>query len=626
MITQSFDLNLIPEQEPVVVHCDQYDTGEGRLVATLYDGDMVYTPSGTATIQGTKPDGHGFSYSATISGSTVSADLTEQMSIVYGDVRCQFVISETDGRTGTFVFILRVQKSALPDNSDMSESEYQAIEEAVNACNQAAINAQGYAEDSEESAEDSEAWAVGQRNGVDVPSTDPTYHNNSKYWASQANVTSLGALSDVTLSSPTNGEALVYDGEKWVNGDNGEDLLKDTVGWTGKNLLDLSLSEIKSLNTGGSWEGNAWSRYGMTLTVNDDMTISVAGTSTDTVIMILKTGSFNNCILNGCPSDGSSSSYKLSFFRSGNSYEDYGAGVLIENGLEHEVRLVVYSGQSFTTPKVFYPMIRKASIIDSSYEPYHESVDEVKYNRSEANILGAKNLNASKYVTNTDNGITYTPDSDGAIVVSGTASGVSYNKSDAIYRFTAPFTAQVVLSGGATGVNLYAYDYTLGSRPYKDDTMSELQTESITDANGQISFYMQEGHSLLVNLSVNSGTNLTTPVTVYPMLRLASDPDSTYQPHAMTNRQLTEELADVYTSLSAKLNGRLFGTTTTADGTTVSFSNITTTKSYMLMADYASDYNGALVGISNVLMNGTTITYTVTNATVGQTFALIELN
>lgn len=34
--------------------------------------------------------------------------------------------------------------------------------------------------------EESEAWAVGQKNGQDVPSTDPRYHNNSKYYAQQA--------------------------------------------------------------------------------------------------------------------------------------------------------------------------------------------------------------------------------------------------------------------------------------------------------------------------------------------------------------------------------------------------------------------------------------------------------
>lgn len=37
-----------------------------------------------------------------------------------------------------------------------------------------------------EGAENSEAWAVGQRNGVDVPETDITYDNNSKFYAEMA--------------------------------------------------------------------------------------------------------------------------------------------------------------------------------------------------------------------------------------------------------------------------------------------------------------------------------------------------------------------------------------------------------------------------------------------------------
>lgn len=133
MITQTFDLNLIPEQEPVIVHVDQYDHGTGRLVINLYDGDTAYPVDGTAIIQGIKPDGHGFTYSVTVDGSQVTADLTEQMSAVAGDTRAQIVVTESDGRTGTFVFILRVQKSALPDDSELSDSDYQLIEDAIEA-------------------------------------------------------------------------------------------------------------------------------------------------------------------------------------------------------------------------------------------------------------------------------------------------------------------------------------------------------------------------------------------------------------------------------------------------------------------------------------------------------------
>lgn len=37
-----------------------------------------------------------------------------------------------------------------------------------------------------QSESNAEAWAVGQRGGIDVPSTDVTYENNSKYYAEQS--------------------------------------------------------------------------------------------------------------------------------------------------------------------------------------------------------------------------------------------------------------------------------------------------------------------------------------------------------------------------------------------------------------------------------------------------------
>lgn len=50
------------------------------------------------------------------------------------------------------------------------------------------------AEEAEESAENSEAWAVGKRNGVDVGPTDDTYQNNAKYYKSQAAASEANAL------------------------------------------------------------------------------------------------------------------------------------------------------------------------------------------------------------------------------------------------------------------------------------------------------------------------------------------------------------------------------------------------------------------------------------------------
>lgn len=180
-IVQEFDLNMIPDSAPVIVHVNQYDEGEGRFEIHLYDGNVPYVPAAgaEAIIQGTKPDGKGFDYNATLSGSTVTADVTKQMTAVAGVVRVQVVITEDDDVTGTFVFGMDVQKSGLPADTDMSASEYQIVEQMIEAAEEAEAVAT-------QSAEDAEAWAVGQRSGSDVPPADPTYHNNSKYWAGKA--------------------------------------------------------------------------------------------------------------------------------------------------------------------------------------------------------------------------------------------------------------------------------------------------------------------------------------------------------------------------------------------------------------------------------------------------------
>lgn len=207
MIVQRFNLNLIPNQSPVIVHVNQYDTGTGRLIATLYEGNEPYSPNGTAVIQGTKPDGHGFQYTATLDGNVVTADLTEQMSPVAGDVRAQIVVTESSGVTGTFAFIIRVQPSALPSDADMSESDYPLIEEAIREAQEAVI-------DSHDNAENSEAWAQGTRGGIPVGPTDPTYEHNAEYWAHQAE----GAATGVSSFNGRSGSVLPiagdYDSEK----------------------------------------------------------------------------------------------------------------------------------------------------------------------------------------------------------------------------------------------------------------------------------------------------------------------------------------------------------------------------------------------------------------------------
>lgn len=146
-IVQEMNLNMIPDSIPVIVRVDQYDTGVGRLVAHLFNGQNQYIPAegATAIIQGTKPDNKGFAYNALINGSTVTADLETQMSCVGGNTRCQFVVTEPSGRTGTFAFVLKVQDSALADDTDISETDLPVyIDAAQNAAEEAEAAAATY--------------------------------------------------------------------------------------------------------------------------------------------------------------------------------------------------------------------------------------------------------------------------------------------------------------------------------------------------------------------------------------------------------------------------------------------------------------------------------------------------
>ena len=56
-----------------------------------------------------------------------------------------------------------------------------------------------YRNAAEVSSYDAEAWAVGKRNGVDVPSTDPAYNNNAKFYKDQAQAI-VGPVPTYTLS------------------------------------------------------------------------------------------------------------------------------------------------------------------------------------------------------------------------------------------------------------------------------------------------------------------------------------------------------------------------------------------------------------------------------------------
>ena len=77
-------------------------------------------------------------------------------------------------------------KTAAESAQEAAQAAKESAASSASAAAQDAQSATQAAAAAMQDADDAEAWAVGQRNGVDVPSTDPAYHNNAKYYKDQA--------------------------------------------------------------------------------------------------------------------------------------------------------------------------------------------------------------------------------------------------------------------------------------------------------------------------------------------------------------------------------------------------------------------------------------------------------
>lgn len=77
-------------------------------------------------------------------------------------------------------------KMAAESAQEAAQAAKESAASSASAAAQDAQSATQAAAAAMQDADDAEAWAVGQRNGVDVPPTDPAYHNNAKYYKNQA--------------------------------------------------------------------------------------------------------------------------------------------------------------------------------------------------------------------------------------------------------------------------------------------------------------------------------------------------------------------------------------------------------------------------------------------------------
>lgn len=176
MTEQAYRLNLIPFYDgiPDPVNVSQYDAGSRTLKFELWNGSAAFTvPSGsTVYIEGTKPDQHGFSYPASFSGSVVSAELTQQMTAVSGNVNCEIVIKKDGERLGTANFVLAVERAGLNDETTTSDSDLPDIIAEATAQMEAAQAAAAQAAAAQSSAAISETNAAASASAAAASETN----------------------------------------------------------------------------------------------------------------------------------------------------------------------------------------------------------------------------------------------------------------------------------------------------------------------------------------------------------------------------------------------------------------------------------------------------------------------
>lgn len=153
---------------------------------------------------------------------------------------------------------------------------------------------------------------------------------------------------------------------------------------------------------------------------------------------------------------------------------------------------------------------------------------------------GAKNLLPTPYYTTkggttTSGALTATENADGSVTINGTAAGQSYIDLARNDKFLKAGT--YILSGGLTSKQ-YVYINCLNNGTYVRTLVSATTSEAefVLDYNGY--------DAITVGISIAYGESLDN-VTFYPMIRLASDTNNTYQPYAKTNQQLTSNVTAI---------------------------------------------------------------------------------
>lgn len=181
--------------------------------------------------------------------------------------------------------------------------------------------------------------------------------------------------------------------------------------------------------------------------------------------------------------------------------------------------------------------------------PENETYLETSYvseQVADANGKFNKNLLENTATTQTINGVTFTVNDDGSVTANGTATAnTGFKLCEEILNVKAG--VEYILSGSPKIANC-RLDIRKNNTMYKDCqvlTGFGVTVNEVLDGGHGASFIPNEDTTVYAFIRISSGVTLNN-VTFYPMLRLASDTDDTYQPY-QENPTFTIKLPASYT-------------------------------------------------------------------------------
>lgn len=129
MVTENINIDVRPGGIPIVIHVTQYEVGLRKFVFTPYTSNGTQTVvAGSATLEGTKPDGYAFQQACQMIDGVITYTLQEQLCAVSGRVWSRLVIRDTDGgMIGYTAIVWVVGCAGVKDDAVMSDSDISAL-------------------------------------------------------------------------------------------------------------------------------------------------------------------------------------------------------------------------------------------------------------------------------------------------------------------------------------------------------------------------------------------------------------------------------------------------------------------------------------------------------------------